>query len=48
MSYIDGLVCAVPTANREVYRQHAAEAAEMFKREGALQVTECWACRMGR
>ncbi len=41
-TYIDGFVAAVPTANREAYRQHAAEAAQVFKRHGALQVIECW------
>ena len=42
MSYVDGFVCAVPTANREVYAKHAEEAAAMFKKEGALAVVECW------
>jgi uncharacterized protein YbaA (DUF1428 family) len=42
MTYVDGYVCAVPTANREIYRQRAAEAAEMFKAEGALAVVEAW------
>ena len=27
MTYVDGFVCAVPTANKETYRKHAAEAA---------------------
>jgi len=43
MSYIDGFVCAAPTAKREAYRKHAEEAAAIFKEYGALQVTECWA-----
>lgn len=42
MSYVDGFVAAVPTANKEVYRRHAAEAALVFKEFGALQVMECW------
>ncbi|HUQ50620.1 MAG TPA: DUF1428 domain-containing protein, partial [Gammaproteobacteria bacterium] len=42
MQYIDGFIAAVPTANREKYRQHAAEAAEVFKKFGALSVVECW------
>ena len=27
MSYVDGFVAAVPTANREAYRKHAESAA---------------------
>lgn len=42
MAYIDGFVCAVPTANREKYRQHAEVAAAVFKEHGALKVVECW------
>lgn len=42
MDYIDGFVVAVPTANREKYRQHAAVAAEVFKDHGALRLVECW------
>jgi uncharacterized protein YbaA (DUF1428 family) len=42
MSYIDGFVAAVPTANREKFRQHAEKAAVVFKEHGALKVVECW------
>ena len=42
MDYVDGFVAAVPTANREKYRQHAADASVVFKEFGALQVVECW------
>jgi uncharacterized protein YbaA (DUF1428 family) len=42
MDYIDGFVLAVPTANREIYRKHAAEAAPLFKKHGALRLVECW------
>ena len=42
MSYIDGFVAAVPTANREIYQKHAAEMAQVFKEHGALKVVECW------
>jgi uncharacterized protein YbaA (DUF1428 family) len=42
MSYVDGFVAAVPTANREAYRRHAAAAAELFREFGALNVVECW------
>ncbi|HEX6138020.1 MAG TPA: DUF1428 domain-containing protein [Casimicrobiaceae bacterium] len=42
MTYIDGFVAAVPTANREAYRKHAEIAAAVFKEHGALHVVECW------
>ncbi len=42
MKYVDGFVAAVPTANREAYRQHAEIAAAVFKDQGALSVVECW------
>ena len=42
MSYIDGFVAAVPTANREKFRRHAEDAAVVFKEHGALKVMECW------
>ena len=42
MSYIDGLVAAVPTANREKFKVHAEAAAAIFKECGALKVVECW------
>ena len=42
MSYIDGAVIAVPTANRDAYREHAEKAAEVFKEHGALGLVECW------
>ena len=40
--YVDGYVLAVPTANRETYRKHAADAAVVFRENGALSVVECW------
>jgi uncharacterized protein YbaA (DUF1428 family) len=42
MTYVDGFVAAVPTANREKYRKHAQDAAEIFKKNGAIKVVECW------
>jgi uncharacterized protein YbaA (DUF1428 family) len=42
MTYVDGFVAAVPTANREAYRQHAEKAAVVFKEHGALKLVECW------
>ncbi len=42
MSYVDGFVLAVATADREKYRQFAADVAPMFKEYGALEIVECW------
>ncbi|MGA7938263.1 MAG: DUF1428 domain-containing protein [Kovacikia sp.] len=42
MSYVDGFVLAVPTANKEIYQQHAEDAAIVFKEYGALKLVECW------
>ena len=42
MSYVDGFVAAVPAANKEAYRRHAAEAAPLFKEFGATRMVECW------
>lgn len=42
MSFIDGFVLAVPTANREELREQAARAADVFVEHGALRVIECW------
>jgi uncharacterized protein YbaA (DUF1428 family) len=42
MTYVDGFVAAVPTANKDKFRKHAEDAAAVFKEYGALKVTECW------
>jgi uncharacterized protein YbaA (DUF1428 family) len=42
MTYVDGFLAAVPTANRNAYLAHAAEVARIFRKHGALRVTECW------
>ena len=42
MSYIDGIIAAVPTANKEAYRRHAEISAAVFKKHGAISLTECW------
>jgi uncharacterized protein YbaA (DUF1428 family) len=42
MTYVDGFVAAVPTANRETYKEHAKAAAVVFKEHRALKVVECW------
>ncbi len=42
MKYVEGFVAAVPAANKEDYRRHAAEAAPLFKEFGATRLVECW------
>jgi uncharacterized protein YbaA (DUF1428 family) len=42
MSYIDGFVIAVPTANKQKFIDHANMADGMFIEMGALRVIECW------
>lgn len=42
MSYVDGVVAAVPNANKEAFREHALKSAEIFKKHGALKIVECW------
>ena len=42
MTYIDGVVAAVPTGNREAYRKHCLAAADVLKDCGALRVVDCW------
>ena len=42
MTYVVGYVAAVPTKNREIYRRHVEESAEVFKEHGALTFVECW------
>jgi len=42
MKYVEGFVLAVPAANKESYRKHAAEAAPLFKEFGATRMVECW------
>ena len=42
MSYIDGFVIAVPTANKQKFIDHAATADSMFIEMGAIRVLECW------
>lgn len=42
MTYVEGFVCAVPTANQDAYRRHAADAAPLFKEIGVARHVECW------
>ncbi|GAB3513551.1 DUF1428 domain-containing protein [Pseudoxanthomonas daejeonensis] len=42
MSYVDGFVIAVPTANKEKFLAHAREFDPMFLEFGATRVIEAW------
>jgi len=42
MTYFDGILLPVPTDKKEDYRAHALQAAAVFKRHGAVSMTECW------
>ena len=42
MSYFDVMLCAVPTSGKQAYLEHAERAAEVFKRHGAIAVSELW------
>ena len=42
MTYIDGFVMAVPSANRDKFKKHAEETASVLKEKGALKIMECW------
>lgn len=43
MSYVDGFVLAVPTANKEKFIEHARLSGSIFTDLGASRVVECWA-----
>jgi uncharacterized protein YbaA (DUF1428 family) len=42
MAYVTGFVAAVPAANKEAYRKHAADAAPLFKEFGVTRMVEAW------
>lgn len=42
MAYFDGFVIAVPTANKDKFREHASELDAVFIKHGAIRVVECW------
>ena len=43
MSYVDGFVMAVPTANKKAFIEHAKHADAILTEVGALRIVECWA-----
>lgn len=42
MSYVDGFVIAVPTANKQKFADHAAMADPVFMELGATHIVEAW------
>lgn len=42
MSYIDGFVAAVPTANKQKFIDHCRACDAVFLEYGAVRVVECW------
>ena len=42
MTYIQGFVVAVPTANQQAYVDHATRAVPLFREFGATRMTENW------
>jgi uncharacterized protein YbaA (DUF1428 family) len=42
MSYVDGYLIAVPTANRQTFTDFARQFDPIFIEYGALRVMECW------
>ena len=42
MTYVEGFVLAVPTANRDEYRRHAAAALPLFREFGVTRLVEAW------
>ena len=41
MTYVDGFVAAVPTANKAEYIEHVTATAAIFKQHGAMKSVEC-------
>jgi uncharacterized protein YbaA (DUF1428 family) len=42
MTYVEGFLTPVPTANKDVYIQHAREAMALFRGLGATRFVEAW------
>ena len=43
MTYVEGFIVAVPKANREAYREHAASFVPLLEEFGGRRMMECWA-----
>ena len=42
MTYVEGFILAVPTANKDAYRTHAEEAYPLFSDFGVTRMVETW------
>jgi uncharacterized protein YbaA (DUF1428 family) len=42
MTYVDGIVASVLTANRAAFMEHAQAMGKIFKEYGAISVVDCW------
>lgn len=42
MTYVEGFLTPVPTANKEAYLRHAQQAVELFQGLGATRLVEAW------
>ena len=42
MTYVQGFVIPVPSANKQAFIDHARKADEVFMEHGALRIYECW------
>jgi uncharacterized protein YbaA (DUF1428 family) len=42
MTYVEGFVVAVPTENKEAFREHAAGLTPLFRECGIQRQVECW------
>ena len=42
MTYVEGFVVAVPTANKDEYRNHASGAVPLFREFGVTRMVEAW------
>ena len=42
MSYVDGFVLAVPTANKQKFIDHATKGDSVFAEYGATRILKCW------
>jgi uncharacterized protein YbaA (DUF1428 family) len=42
MSYVTGFLTPVPSANKSAYVASARQGWDMFKKYGAVAMTECW------
>lgn len=42
MSYVTGFLTPVPTANKDAYVAAAKQGWDLFRKYGAVKMTECW------